>query len=202
MDKTSLIEQAEAFSKQKHVGQKLVTGKPYFEHPKEVARILKEWNLDKEVIISGYLHDCVEDCEVSLEEITKLFGGRVAYLVDGMSWIRGSDKTKDFDKTYKKFALYSKQEPVLILIKLADMLANLPNISEPSHREWVVNKSYPRNMAFYIPLMRAVGLSKQVGSVVNEFHKYTQKPVQSVLYDYLSKEELSEIKVKIKELKP
>lgn len=192
---------AEEFAKKAHEGQKQATGEPYFEHPKAVAELLKKWKQNEEVISAGYLHDVVEDCNVSLEELKEKFGKKVAYLVDGMSWVRSSDSSKDFDVTYRKFATYAKKEPALVLIKLADMTSNIPNISVPSHREFVINKSYPRNMLFYIPFLKAVGLIKEADKIIKEFHKYTQAKVKSVLYDYISKEELKTIKNKIKLLK-
>ena len=196
MKKRKLVFLAEKFAKKAHEGQRQVTGKPYFEHPKEVARLLKNLGQDEEVISAGYLHDVVEDCGISLKEVKIKFGAKVAFLVEGMSWIKSNGK-KDFDASCKKFTNFSKKEPALILIKLADMTANLPNLSEPSHREWIVNKSYPRNMTFYIPFMRAVGMNKQSKKIVDEFHKYTKKPIKSVLYDYISKAELKKIKSKL-----
>lgn len=198
MGKDEIIILAEKFSKKFHEGQKQVTGKPYFEHPQEVARLLKSWGQDNEIVAAGCLHDVIEDCNVSLTEIENMFGKRVAYLVDGMSNIRTSEGGKDFDATYRKFADHALQEPALLLIKLADMTANIPNLAEPSHREWVINKSYPRNMIFYIPFLKAVGLNKQADRIVKEFHKYTRAQIKSVLQDYISKENLDMIKNKLR----
>lgn len=200
MNKVKLSAKAEEFSRKNHEGQKQATGKPYFEHPLEVARLLKSWNQDEEVVATGYLHDVVEDCNIPLTQIEKEFGNRVAYLVDGMSWVRGQGGEKDFDATYRKFASYSIREPSLALIKIADLISNIPNLAEPSHREWVIKKSYPRNMAFYVPFMKAVGLTALVDRVIKEFHKYIQTPVNSVLYDYISREELKKIKSKLPKL--
>jgi GTP diphosphokinase / guanosine-3',5'-bis(diphosphate) 3'-diphosphatase len=188
------IKEAEQFARKIHKGQKQVTGKPYVDHPIKVASLLKSWKQDDEIIIAGLLHDVVEDCDVSLKEIEKKFGKRVAYLVDGMSWIRNKkSRKKEWDATYKKFAKYSKKEPVLVLIKAADMLSNIPNMHVEKHREWVINKSYPRNMTFYIPFLKSVGLVDEANKIVSEFHKYTRGEVKSVLYDYISKEELGKI---------
>jgi GTP pyrophosphokinase len=196
------IKEAEKFARKCHRGQKQVTNKPYINHPIDVASILKKWKQDREVIVAGLLHDTVEDCEVSLKEIEKKFGKRVAYLVDGMSWIRNREsRKKEWDATYKKFSKYSKKEPSLVLIKTADMLSNLPNIHVRKHREWVIKKSYPRNMRFYIPLIKEVGLIDEANKIIKEFQKYTKKKIKSVLYQYLNKKELKKIKNKLKQKK-
>jgi len=200
MNEKEVVLEAEQLARKAHEGQKQATGKPYFEHPQEVARLLGLWGQDEEVICAGYLHDVVEDCNILLKEIKEKFGERVAKFVDGMSWVIDKGK-KDFDITYKKFSKIAKNEPALVLIKLADMTANLPNIDEPSHREFIINKSYPRNMVFYIPLMKAVGLGKEADEIIKRFHKYINTPIDSVLYDYLSIEDINEIKSKILTLK-
>jgi len=199
MNKQEFLKNAEQLARRAHEGQKQVSGKPYFEHPKEVVNILKQWNQDDEVIAAGYLHDVVEDCEISLKEIEKEFGRRVAHLIDGMSWIRNKESgKKEWDSTYKNFVKWSKREPSLVLIKTADMLSNIPNLHVVSHRDWVINKSYPRDMTFYIPLIKEVGLVKEADKIIKEFHKYTKKRVKSVLYDYISKKDLNKIKMNLK----
>jgi len=195
----NLIKEAEIFAKKAHEGQKQVTGKPYFEHPKKVVEYLKKWNQDEGVISAGYLHDVVEDCNTSLEEIKKKFGERVAFLVEWMSWVITAGK-KDLDLTYKRFSTFAIREPSLVLIKTADILSNLPNISHPSIREWVINKSYPRNMGFYVPFIEEVGLERFSNQITKEFHKFTTSSVKSVLYDYISKKDLQLLKEKIKDL--
>ena len=71
------------FGLKRHEGQKRLSGEPYFEaHCVEVAKILASWNMDVTTIISGMLHDTVEDTDTSLEDIKKEFGDNVAELVD------------------------------------------------------------------------------------------------------------------------
>ena len=78
------------FGLKRHEGQKRLSGEPYFEtHCVEVAKILASWNMDVTTIISGMLHDTVEDTDTSLEDIKKEFGDNVADLVDGVSKLSG-----------------------------------------------------------------------------------------------------------------
>lgn len=204
MKDTQLIKRAFLFAKKCHKGQKQATGKPYFEHPKKVAQLLKKWKLGEEVIAAGLLHDVVEDCNISLKELEKKFGKRVTMLVDGMSFeikIIDGKPTKDMPALYRKFSKYSKKEPILILIKSADMLSNIPNIHEPSHRNFIINKSYPRLMMFWIPFIKSAGLNKTASRIKKEFNAYTNQRVKSVLYDYISKEDLLKIKNKLSKIK-
>lgn len=190
-------------AREAHKGQKQVTGKPYIEHPSEVGRMLASWRQDYEVICAGYLHDVVEDTKTSLSKIKKKFGKRTANLVGGMSWIRFKDKTKgkDWHATYKKFSRMSKKDPSLVLIKAADMISNIPNIHVKSHRKFVVEKSYPRNMKFYVPFLKEAGLRKATKKIERAFHKYTRKKIKSVLNDYISKKDLRKIRDELNKIK-
>ena len=77
-----IIKQAWEFSEKSHKGQKRNSGENYFTHPVSVAAILSELNLDINTIVTGLLHDVVEDCNVEIEKISALFGTEVAKLVD------------------------------------------------------------------------------------------------------------------------
>lgn len=196
-----IIKRAEQFARKAHKGQKQATGKPYVEHPMGVAFLLKKWGQDAEVICAGLLHDIVEDCSIPLKGIEKKFGRRIAYLVDAMSVvlkIKYGKRKKDMNATYKKFARAIKKEPSLAYIKTADMVSNIPNIHAPSHREFIINKSYPRMKMFWLPLIREVGFRKEAEEIEKHFNKYTKRKVKSLLHNYLSKEEIKEIKNKLK----
>ena len=147
------------------------------------------------------LHDTIEDCKVSLKELENKFGKRIAYLVDAMSFvlrIKNEKRKKDMDATYKKFSRAIKKEPSLAYIKTADMLSNIRNINEPSHREFVINKSYPRLKMFWLPLIKEVGFKKEAKKIEKHLHRYTKRKIKSKLHSYLSKKELKEIKNRLK----
>ena len=84
-DDISIIEKAYKLADDAHKDQKRRSGEPYIIHPLSVAIILAEFELDKETIIAGILHDVVEDTVFTLEEITQMFGAEVALLVDGVT---------------------------------------------------------------------------------------------------------------------
>ena len=86
-DELELIKKAYEFAKEKHFGQKRLTGEDYIIHPLNVAYILASINADSETICAGLLHDVIEDCNVPKEEIIALFGQDIADLVDGVTKI-------------------------------------------------------------------------------------------------------------------
>lgn len=200
MQKEEFLNKALQFARKAHKGQKQVSGKPYVNHPIAVASLLKKWNQDKEVIAAGLLHDVVEDCDVSLKQIEREFGKRVAKLVDAMSFVvrkRKGKLKKDMDATYKKFVKFTKIEPSLALIKTADMISNIHNIHIKSHRDFAINKSYPRLKMFWLPFIKEAGLKKEAKLIEKHFNKYTKKKIKSRLHDYLSTAELKKIKVRL-----
>src|SRR5690242_16365257 len=79
------INRAYVFSMKAHGSQLRASGDPYFSHPIEVAGILAEMKLDAASIITGLLHDTVEDTVATLEDIERLFGPDIAKLVDGVT---------------------------------------------------------------------------------------------------------------------
>ena len=80
-----LLKKAIEFSKIAHKEQKRASGEPYFTHPLEVANILADLKLDDSSIITGLLHDTVEDTNVTNEKIKEEFNEEVATLVEGLT---------------------------------------------------------------------------------------------------------------------
>ena len=107
------------------------SGRPYFEHCVTVAQLLAEWNMDLNTIIGGMLHDCIEDTNSTLEEISKKFGDEVAELVDGVTKLGGiefdSRREKQAENLMKMFLSMAKDLRVII-IKFADRLHNMRTI--------------------------------------------------------------------------
>src|SRR6201991_3947508 len=81
----SLLNRAYVFTVKAHGAQLRHSGDPYFSHPVEVAGILTDLKLDDQTIATAILHDTIEDTGATPEEITRLFGGDVARLVDGVT---------------------------------------------------------------------------------------------------------------------
>ena len=86
-----LLRRAYAYAAEKHEGQTRRSGEPYITHPLAVATILTELEMDDATLAAGLLHDVVEDCGVSREQIAAEFGREIADLVDGVTKLKLAD---------------------------------------------------------------------------------------------------------------
>ena len=128
---TPLEEKALDFATRAHKEQvRKYTEEPYINHPAAVAEILRKSGARPEVIAAGYLHDVVEDCDVSLEEIEAEFGPDVAKLVDEVTdKSRPEDGNRATRKAIDRDSL-AKASPEGQTIKLADLIDNTSSIVE------------------------------------------------------------------------
>ncbi len=96
-----LVRRAFRFAFDKHDGQQRRSGEPYIIHPVEITQILAELEMDEATLAAGLLHDVVEDCDVSVEQLIAEFGPEVALLVDGVTKLQivGVDEGKERDAT-------------------------------------------------------------------------------------------------------
>ena len=123
-----IIKKAYLFAAEKHFGQKRLTGEEYIIHPLSVAYILSTVKADFETISAALLHDVIEDCDVTKEQVQDLFGENIAFLVDGVTKINKLSFGGDSEATiaYQKKILVGLTEDVrVIIIKLADRLHNM-----------------------------------------------------------------------------
>src|SRR5436190_17681088 len=84
-DRYKLVRDAYNFALEAHNGQMRESGDPYIVHPVDAAITVAGMNMDAPSIAAALLHDVVEDCGVTAEEIAKLFGDEVAHIVDGVT---------------------------------------------------------------------------------------------------------------------
>ena len=133
MDK-SLIEKAEEFATQAHKGQKRKGGKdvPYITHPRAVAEILKSINAPSEIVAGGWLHDVVEDTDITLHEIGQAFGKQVMTVVDFVTEkdttfpIKGIERKKSWKSRKVEYIYRLKDAPYqAVIVAAADKLHNL-----------------------------------------------------------------------------
>jgi len=123
-----IVEKAFYYSYKAHKGQLRLSGKPYFEHPLEVARILVKLKMDVSTIVAGLLHDVLEDTGLNMEDIENEFGGEVAYLVDSvtkMEELTLAKKEVRQAENFRKMLLSMAKDLRVILIKFADRLHNM-----------------------------------------------------------------------------
>jgi (p)ppGpp synthase/HD superfamily hydrolase len=105
---------------------------PYIIHPISVAKILIEYDCLEEVIIAGLLHDTIEDTAVTLEDIRRSFGEKVASLVKAAS---EPDKSDTWENRKRHTIEYLKTAPMdVLLLSCADKLDNIRSIKEDYER--------------------------------------------------------------------
>ncbi|MDP3371563.1 MAG: bifunctional (p)ppGpp synthetase/guanosine-3',5'-bis(diphosphate) 3'-pyrophosphohydrolase [Candidatus Paracaedibacteraceae bacterium] len=155
-----LINRAYVFSVKSHGCQVRDSGDPYFSHPIEVAGILTELKLDSQSIVTGLLHDTVEDTVATIEEIESCFGVEIAQLVNGVTKLSKlelqSEATKQAEN-FRKLVLAMSSDIRVLLVKLADRLHNMRTLHH------VVSEEKRRRIAhetleIYAPLAERMGI--------------------------------------------
>ena len=126
------LNRAYVFSMKAHGNQQRASGDSYFSHPVEVAGILSEKKLDSASIVTGLLHDTVEDTVATLGDIEGQFGGEVARLVDGVTKLSQLDFVSDRSKqaeNFRKLVLAMSRDIRVLVVKLADRLHNMRTLN-------------------------------------------------------------------------
>jgi len=154
------LNRAYVFSMKAHGAQKRASGDPYFSHPVEVAGILSDKKLDCDSIITGLLHDTVEDTVATMEDIQELFGEDIARLVDGVTKLSQietlSDRAKQAEN-FRKLLLAMSEDIRVLLVKQADRLHNMRTlefIRSKDKRALIARET----MDIYAPLAERIGI--------------------------------------------
>ncbi|MDB4879288.1 MAG: RelA/SpoT family protein [Gemmatimonadetes bacterium] len=126
---TELLARAYRFSELAHRGQFRDSGDPYVTHCVEVAKILADLQLDTTTVVSGLIHDVVEDTKIGVADVEREFGKEIAAIVDGLTKIAklpnsGSKQDRQVE-SYRKLLLSIAKDARVIIVKLADRLHNM-----------------------------------------------------------------------------
>ena len=158
----AVLNRAYVYSMKAHGAQMRESGDPYFSHPVEVAGLLARMKLDTSSIVTGLLHDTVEDTVATLEDIERLFGAEIARLVDGVTKLSRlelqSDQTKQAEN-FRKLVLAMSEDIRVLLIKLADRLHNMQTlrfIKDAEKRRQIARET----MDIYAPLAERIGMHR------------------------------------------
>lgn len=127
----NLINKAYLFAFEKHFGQKRLTGEDYIIHSLTVATILTGINADTPTLCAGLLHDVLEDCNVTKEEMEEKFGKEITFLVDGVTKVNKlnlSGESESVIINQRKIFVGLSEDVRVIIIKLADRLHNMKTL--------------------------------------------------------------------------
>ncbi len=179
------IKKAYLFAKSKHEGQFRKSGEPYIKHPMNVAFILTTIYADYETISAGFLHDVLEDCDVTAEEMEEEFGSNITKLVKGvtkLSKINFSTENDYLIDYYKKIIVGMSEDVRVIIIKLADRLHNMRTLwALPEDRQKV--KAHEA-LEILAPIAHHLGIHK-IKSELEDLSLRYLKP--DVFYDIAEK---------------
>ncbi|ATC56393.1 bifunctional GTP diphosphokinase/guanosine-3',5'-bis pyrophosphate 3'-pyrophosphohydrolase [Vibrio anguillarum] len=153
------LRQSYVVAREAHEGQTRSSGEPYIIHPVAVSRILADMRLDLETLQAALLHDVIEDCDVTKDDLEAQFGHAVAELVDGVSKL---DKLKFRDRkeaqaeNFRKMVLAMVQDIRVILIKLADRTHNMRTLGalRPDKKRRIARET----LEIYAPLAHRLGI--------------------------------------------
>ncbi|MEX1376621.1 MAG: bifunctional (p)ppGpp synthetase/guanosine-3',5'-bis(diphosphate) 3'-pyrophosphohydrolase [Eubacteriales bacterium] len=160
-NKIDYVKKAYDYAKKAHEGQFRESGEPYFVHPEHVAKILMDLGLDDETVAAGYLHDVVEDCGYTYEDIAKEFNDKIADLVKGVTKLdkmKFASKEEAQAENMRNMMLAMAQDIRVIFIKLADRLHNMRTLQyRPQEKIMEVCRE---TLDIYAPLAHRLGMSK------------------------------------------
>jgi guanosine-3',5'-bis(diphosphate) 3'-pyrophosphohydrolase len=159
-ESAQLVKKAYEFAKKAHEGQKRESGSPYICHPVSVAKIVFDLGMDPETLCGAFLHDVVEDTDVSLEEIKKEFGDEIGLIVDGLTKIQSLEKEDvKFSEieTIRKMIFAMAQDVRVVIVKLADRLHNMRTLKTFGDEERRKEKA-KQTLEVYAPIANRLGI--------------------------------------------
>ena len=159
-EELEMIQKAYIYSATVHQGQVRLSGEPYLTHPMEVAGILVDMKLDAATIISGLLHDTIEDTLTTKEQIEREFGKDTAFLVNGLTKLSrisfGSQEERQAEN-FRKMILAMSSDIRILLVRLADRIHNMRTLQyqKPERRVYISRET----MDVYAPLANRLGIN-------------------------------------------
>ena len=187
----NMITKAYLYAYEKHFGQKRHTGEDYITHPLNVAYILSDLNADYQTICAGLLHDTIEDCEVTKDDLTNEFSLEIANLVDGVTKINklnidaGNDSMFAY---YRKIIVGLTEDVRVIIIKLADRLHNMRTLwilSEESQK-----KNCKETLEILVPIAHRLGINNIKSELETLSLRYSKPDVYFSIVEKLNQSKL------------
>ncbi|XMB66528.1 bifunctional (p)ppGpp synthetase/guanosine-3',5'-bis(diphosphate) 3'-pyrophosphohydrolase [Mycoplasmatota bacterium zrk1] len=172
----NLIKDAFEYAKKKHINQLRKSGEPYLIHPIAVAKILVEYQFGPDTIISGLLHDVLEDTDTEHEEISKKFGEDVANIVEGVTKITQlnfTSKAKAIAENHQKMILAMTEDLRVIIVKLADRLHNMRTIEFMPEEKRIMKCR--ETMEIFVPLAHRLGMYRMKAELEDIAYKHLDR---------------------------
>ena len=160
-DTEALLASAFDFAFQLHAGQFRATGEPYIVHPIAVANLLRDIGASAAVIAAGFLHDVVEDTQVTPLELEEHFGAEVRALVEGVTKLGGihfTNHTEAQAENLRRMFLAMASDIRVVLVKLADRLHNMRTLGalKPEKQQRIARET----REIYAPLANRLGIGR------------------------------------------
>lgn len=158
-EQIAFVEKAYKFAKNAHKDQKRASGQPYIVHPTQVAGTLATLGLDPDTVAAGFLHDTVEDTEVTNDDIKNIFGKDVAFIVDGVTKLNKYEYKSHQEflaENHRKMLIAMAKDIRVIMVKLADRLHNMHTLEHlrPDKQRRIASET----MDIYAPLADRLGI--------------------------------------------
>ena len=185
-DELEMIQKAYIYSATVHQGQVRLSGEPYLTHPMEVAGILVDMKMDSATIISGLLHDTIEDTLTTKEQIDQEFGKDVTFLVSGLTKLSrisfGSQEERQAEN-FRKMILAMSADIRILLVRLADRIHNMRTLQyqTPERRIYIARET----MDVYAPLANRLGIN------------WMKMELEDMAFQYISPDAFKEIATRV-----
>lgn len=173
-----LIKKAFTISLEAHKDMRRKSGEPFIFHPLAVAEIcVEEIGLGTTSIVAALMHDVVEDTDIELADIERMFGKKITRIIDGLTKIRGVFEygTSQQAENFRKMLFTLSEDVRVILIKLADRLHNMRTLdSMPRNKQLKVANE---TIYLYAPLAHRLGLNAIKTELEDLFLRFTDRAV-------------------------
>ena len=182
------IKKAYLFANEKHKGQKRISGENYIIHPLNVAYILSDIHADSKTIEAALLHDTIEDCDVTKEELEEKFGKEVAKLVESITKINKLNFSGDTDAmiaNQRKILVGLTEDVRVIILKLADRLHNMRTLWALSEKRQKANAK--ETLDIFTPIAHRLGINSIKSELEDLSLRYLKPDVYYQIVEKLNK---------------
>ena len=186
-NKLDLIDKAYNMVKEKHEGEKRLTGDPYINHFVSVSYILAEIKADAETICGAMLHESLKNKDLTLEEIEKEYSHDIALLVDGVTKLNNLTLTGDTEAVlanHRKIIVGLSEDVRVIIIRLADRLHNMRTLWV--HPEEVQKEKAKETLDILVPIAHRLGMNKMKSELEDLCLRYSKPDVYYSIIEKLN----------------